>query len=68
LGMRAWKLMVIRRDGLPLTLQNALIRFAAATIALLPLGLGLIWLLVDRDRLSWQDRLSRTQLIELEKN
>jgi len=26
LGMRAWKLMVIRRDGLPLTLQNALIQ------------------------------------------
>jgi hypothetical protein len=27
---------------------------------LLPLGLGIAWVLLDDDRLSWHDRLSQT--------
>ena len=29
----------------------------------LPAGLGLFWCLVDRDDLTWHDRLSRTRLV-----
>lgn len=35
-------------------------RLGALLVSLLPVGLGLIWVLFDEDRLSWHDRLSRT--------
>jgi hypothetical protein len=38
-------------------LQN---RIPATALALLPLGLGLIWALLDEDRLGWHDRMTRT--------
>jgi hypothetical protein len=38
-------------------LQN---RIPATALAFLPLGLGLIWALLDEDRLGWHDRMTRT--------
>lgn len=67
LGMRTWRLMVVRQDGLPLTPKNALIRFLAAILSLLPAGLGLFWVVFDPEKLAWHDRLSATRLIVLEK-
>lgn len=65
LGMRTWRLRAIRDDGAPLRPGDAWRRFAWAVVSLAPLGLGLWWSLVDRDRLAWHDRLSRTRLIRL---
>ncbi len=63
LGMRTWRLRVVRDDGGPLSLADALRRFAWATLSLLPAGLGLWWCLFDRERLAWHDRRSRTRLV-----
>ncbi|MEJ1377571.1 MAG: RDD family protein, partial [Candidatus Sedimenticola sp. (ex Thyasira tokunagai)] len=38
-----------------------------AIISWLALGLGFLWLLVDRKNRTWHDRLSGTRLIMLEK-
>lgn len=38
-------------------LQN---RIPATALALLPLGLGVLWTLLDEDRLGWHDRMTRT--------
>lgn len=35
-------------------------RIPATALALLPLGLGILWALLDEDRLGWQDRMTRT--------
>jgi len=35
-------------------------RLGALLVSLLPVGLGLIWVLFDENHLSWHDRLSRT--------
>jgi len=67
LGMRTWKLMIIRQDGLPLTPRDALLRFIFATLSLVPLGIGLIWVLFDQEKLALHDRLSGTRLIILGK-
>jgi len=61
LGMRAWRTLLLRADGEPLTRIDALRRLAFATLTLLPAGLGLWWVLFDRDGLSWYDRLSDTR-------
>lgn len=62
LGLRAWKLRIAGPDGRPPGWGRALLRFAAAILSWLPLGLGFLWVLVDRDGQAWHDRLSGTRL------
>jgi uncharacterized RDD family membrane protein YckC len=62
-GMLAWKIRVVRRDGALLRWRDVLLRLAAATLSWLPAGLGYFWMLIDRERLTWHDRLSRTRVI-----
>ena len=68
LGMRAWRLKLLGRDGETVTLRQALIRCAAALLSMATLGLGYLWMLIDRDRLTWHDRLSDTRLVLLKKD
>lgn len=65
LGMLAWKIRVERANGGPLRWRDALLRFAAAILSLLPAGLGYWWSLVDPARLTWHDRLSHTRLVRV---
>lgn len=62
-GMRAWRIRVVAADGLPLTWRQTALRFAAALISLLCLGLGWWWILIDEQKRSWHDRLSRTRVV-----
>lgn len=61
-GMRAWRLTLARCDGRPVGLMQASLRFAAAWVSALALGLGFIWSMIDRERLAWHDRVSGTEL------
>ncbi len=63
LGMRAWKLHIRNTDGALPTLRQCLIRYIAAIFSWLFLGLGFLWIGVDRRQLSWHDRLSKTHLL-----
>lgn len=65
LGMRAWRVRVVRADGAPLTAGDAARRYLAAALSLLPLGMGFWWALLDPARLAWHDRLSGTRLIRV---
>ncbi|MGB5306160.1 MAG: RDD family protein [Gammaproteobacteria bacterium] len=67
LGMRAWKLRVVRLDGGPITLWQALLRFLTAIPSLGLAGLGLLWLLVDRNRLAVHDRISESMIVRVPK-
>lgn len=62
-GMKAWKIRLLRHDGAPAGWREAVLRFFAALLAWLPLGLGIWWALWDRDGYGWHDRLSGTRLI-----
>jgi uncharacterized RDD family membrane protein YckC len=62
LGMLAWGLRVEGEDGRPPGIGKASIRFFAAILSWLPLGLGFLWQLWDKDNLTWHDRLSGTRL------
>lgn len=63
LGMRAWRLRILGPGGGPPSFGRALLRFLAALLSWAVLGLGFLWVLVDRDRLAWHDRLSGTRLV-----
>ena len=67
LGMRTWRIKLVRSDGGTITWTIALKRFAYALISLICLGLGFLWVLYDKDKLAWHDRWSGTRLIRLPK-
>ncbi len=63
LGMVAWRLRLERSDGTLPRWSDVPKRLAAATLSLLPAGLGWWWMLVDPERLTWHDRLSGTRIV-----
>jgi len=65
LGMRAWKVTLISdRGGQPAWWQCGL-RFGVSWLSAAAAGMGYWWKLIDRQNLSWHDRLSQTRLISL---
>ena len=65
-GMFAWRLMLTDLDGKRVNFTAALVRFLVSM--LLGFGvLGLVWALLDIDRVALQDRLTRTRVLRLPK-
>lgn len=62
LGMRPWRLRVVAADGGELTWRALLIRFAVGNLSLLLGGLGFWWAWLDREGLTWHDRVSGTRM------
>ncbi|MBT8083218.1 MAG: RDD family protein [Gammaproteobacteria bacterium] len=67
LGMQSWGLQLETANGDRPAVAQATVRFFAALLSWVPLGLGFLWQLVDRDRLAWHDRLSGTRLVHYPK-
>jgi len=63
LGMRAWRLQLIDKNGAPPTLKAVTVRFLAALVSWAACGLGHLWILVDTRKLAWHDRLSQTFVV-----
>jgi uncharacterized RDD family membrane protein YckC len=68
LGMLAWGLRVETDDGSLPSIGQASIRFFAAILSWLPVGLGFLWQLWDKEQLTWHDRLSKTRLMHYPKD
>jgi len=67
LGMRAWKLRLQNKDGRPITIWQALLRFLVAIPSLAFAGLGFLWMLIDKDKMTWYDRFSESVIVGLPK-
>ena len=63
LGMKAWRLRAVSDNHAPLDWRLSALRFLAALLSTAAAGLGYVWLLFDRDRLTWHDRVSGTRLV-----
>lgn len=76
-GMFAWKsstlgeivlnLQVQKPDGTSLIgdYSGALIRALSSLLSLIPLGLGFIWILFNRDLEAWHDKISGNYVVQL---
>lgn len=62
-GLKTWKLSLKTLDGEAVTWKHAGIRFLAALLSWLLLGLGFLWILVDKNNYALHDYLSKTVLI-----
>jgi uncharacterized RDD family membrane protein YckC len=59
-GKRALGLILATFDGEPVARGLRRRRALASLLSYAPLGLGLLWSLVDEDNLCWHDRITRT--------
>ncbi len=63
LPMQTWKIRLIRGDGRPIGVRQALARYVLAWPSLLIFGAGVLWALFDRDRQFLHDRLAGTRIV-----
>lgn len=63
IGMRAWKLKVIRDDGDRIDARTAMIRYALALVSLAALGAGFWYAWSDAERRAWHDRVCGTRMM-----
>ncbi|SDT91872.1 RDD family protein [Halopseudomonas salegens] len=68
LGMQAWRVRAQQLNGNSITWKQALLRFVVGFFALACGGLGLWWMLFDKQSRTWQDIASNTQLVTLPKD
>jgi uncharacterized RDD family membrane protein YckC len=67
IGMRAWRLRVVRSDGKPLDTRQALVRFCVSVVSLAAVGLGFWWALFDAQGRTWHDLAAGTVMVRLQK-
>jgi len=63
LGMQSWGLQLEPMHGGRVTFSQANMRFFAALLSWIPAGLGFLWQLWDKDKLTWHDRISGTRMV-----
>jgi uncharacterized RDD family membrane protein YckC len=76
-GMWAWKgttvggvvvgLKVVRQDGYPLTLLVSIVRGLAAAFSIVMFFLGFLWIIWDREKQGWHDKIAGTVVVRLPK-
>ena len=67
LPMKTWRLKLVTRDGGPLTVPQALLRFLLALAGAAALGAGYLWALIDPDGQFLHDRLAGTRIVRDER-
>jgi uncharacterized RDD family membrane protein YckC len=58
-------LKVVRLDGSPLTFAATLVRALAAAFSVVVLFLGFLWIIWDKEKQGWHDRIAGTVVVRL---
>lgn len=56
-------LKILPRRGSKLSLSRAILRYLAFYLSIVPLGAGILWILIDDRRLAWHDKLAGTCVV-----
>ncbi|MGQ8917116.1 RDD family protein [Pseudomonas lundensis] len=67
LGMQVWGVRVQNADGTAISLWQALLRFIVSIGSWLCFVLGFFWSLIDKQKRTWHDMYSNTQLVRIPK-
>jgi uncharacterized RDD family membrane protein YckC len=65
LPMKTWRIRLESASGERITLPQAWMRLALATLGYLAMGISVLWALADRDRQFLHDRLTGTRLVAI---
>jgi len=63
LGKMFMGLRVVRVDGGEVTPGLAFLRLIGFGLSIFPLGLGLFWSIIDREKCAWHDHLAATRVV-----
>ena len=63
-GKMLLKICVVNSNGLSLTMGQSVIRYFAYIVSFLPLGLGFIWALINKEGRCWHDIISDSYVID----
>ena len=63
-GMQAWKIKLVSMDETELNIKKTMLRCLISTISFACFGMGYLWILYDKDNLSWSDILTKTKVIK----
>ena len=63
LGMRAWHVCITDEAGLRPGWRWCAIRFLLSILSAALAGLGFFWSLIDPEKRTWHDKVSRTRLV-----
>jgi uncharacterized RDD family membrane protein YckC len=59
-GMQVFRLRLVTFDGSSPGWRLRLLRFGATCLSIGAAGMGVVWALVDEEKLTWQDHMSKT--------
>jgi uncharacterized RDD family membrane protein YckC len=62
-GGIVFNLIVVRRDGREMDWGTAVVRGLSSFLSLFALGLGFIWIAIDKDNRAWHDKIADTIVV-----
>lgn len=65
LGLKTWKIRLIADSGEKISWRAALLRYLGSMLCWLSCGIGFIWCYTNKERLAWNDIISKTRLRKL---
>lgn len=65
LGLKTWRIKLVSDTGDNIGWKQAFIRYIASLVCWFSLGIGFLWCYTNRERLAWNDLLSKTRLLRL---
>lgn len=63
LAMQTWRLKIVNQHNQLLGMPILFKRYVLATMSLMLLGLGFLWVIIDRDKLYLHDRLLNSKIV-----
>jgi uncharacterized RDD family membrane protein YckC len=63
IGHKLLNLRVVKTDGSPLTVGNALLRYVGWIVSAIPFGLGFLWVIWDANKQGWHDKIASTYVV-----
>lgn len=64
LGKKLMGIRLIKTDGSPVTYPTAIIRFLILIPSVALAGLGCFWIIWDKERQGWHDKLAKTKVVK----
>jgi len=65
LGMQAWRIRVVSKQGQPITVAQSVVRFGAAMVSWLLLGIGYWMMLFNSEKETLHDKVTNTRLVSV---
>jgi len=56
---------VVRIDGQPVKLPDAIVRALASVLSIAAFGIGCFWILRDPERQAWHDKIAGTYVVKV---